>query len=346
MDGCDFQTVARVSTMFGGRIRKGKKGKPVGAGSVRTGLGGVNTTIAMDTGTQPLHQIDGTHYIKPLQHMLAGFKNHDPATVKKLACHPDLPDFAVEWAYKEGSTPAQNAVGDLIIIAFYFLLRVGEYTTKARRKKRTRTKQFRDKDVTLFKRNNLGMLRALPRNASDEDIMTADAATLRISNQKSGVKGACVHHEAIPGAGLACPVRAIGRRIVHIRQHSKSGNAFLCAYWDKVGLGNVTDNNIRFAIKFAARMLDYEARGIPLDRVDTHSLHSGGACALALAGYKDREIMKMGRWSPTSTSFMEYIQQQLSTFSAGMSANMSKVAMFTNMEGAIDRTDTRTATIH
>ena len=157
LDGCDFQTVARVATMFGGRIRKGKKGRPVGAGSVRTGLGGVNTTIAMDTGTQPLHQIDGNHYIKPLQHMLASFKNHDPATVKKLACHPDLPDFAVEWAYKEGSTPAQNAVGDLISIAFYFLLRVGEYTTKARRKKRTRKKQFRDKDVTLFKRNNLRM---------------------------------------------------------------------------------------------------------------------------------------------------------------------------------------------
>ena len=86
-------------------------------------------------------------------------------------------------------------------------------------------------------------------------------------------------------------MRAIGRRIVHIRQHSKSGNAFLYAYWDKFGLGNVTDNNVRFAIKFAARMLDYEARGIPLDRVDTHSLRSGGACALALAGYKDREIM-------------------------------------------------------
>ena len=148
MDGCDFQTVTRVSTMFGGRIRKGKKGKPVGAGSVQTGLGGVNTTIAMDTGTQPLHQIDGTHYIKPLQHMLVGFKNHDPATVKKLARHPDLPEFAVEWAYKEGSTPDQNAVGNLIIIAFYFLLRAsirqkqGERKEHAQNNFATRTSHY------------------------------------------------------------------------------------------------------------------------------------------------------------------------------------------------------------
>ena len=55
----------------------------------------------MDTGDQPLHQRDGTHYLKPLQHMLAGFKNFDPAAEKKLACHPDLPRFAHKCAYRE-----------------------------------------------------------------------------------------------------------------------------------------------------------------------------------------------------------------------------------------------------
>lgn len=300
----------------------------------------------MDTGRQPLHQIDGQHYIKPIQHMLAGFKNFDPAVEKKLACHPDLAAFACAWGLQEDATPQQQAVGDLVLIAFYYLLRVGEYTTKKRRKMRTRTRQFRIKDVTFFKYNERGMLVALSRKASDADVMAADAATLRISNQKNGHAGACVHHEAIAEAGDLCPVRALGRRVVHTRQHSQRGNEFLCSYWDEVGRGDVTDSNIRFAVKFAAKALDYPSRGIPIERIDTHSLRSGGACALSLAGYRDHEIMKMGRWAPNSTSFMEYIQQQLSTFSAGMARNMSRVAQFTNMEGTVTRDDVRATTVY
>ena len=56
--------------------------------------------------------------------------------------------------------------------------------------------------------------------------------------------------------------------------------------------------------------------------------------------------MKMGRWAPKSTAFMEYIQQQLSTFSAGMSSAMSRIAIFTNMEGAVNADNLRTATIY
>jgi len=107
----------------------------------------------------------------------------------------------------------------------------------------------------------------------------------------------------------------------------------------------VTDSHIRYAVKFAARMLKYEDRGIPIDRIDTHSLRSGGACALALSGHSDREIMKMGRWAPTSKAFMEYIQQQLSTFSVGMAEKMSTVARFTNMEGLVTRDDLRASTL-
>ena len=43
--------------------------------------------------------------------------------------------------------------------------------------------------------------------------MTADAATIRISNQKSGVKGACVHHEAISGVGLSCLLKTFIFRV-------------------------------------------------------------------------------------------------------------------------------------
>ena len=169
---------------------------------------------------------------------------------------------------------------------------------------------------------------------------------MRISNQKNGSAGACVHHTAITDAGLLCPIKALARRVIHIRAHTNKKNAFLCSYWDDIGRADVTDSNIRYAVKFAAKMLKYEDRGIPLDRIDTHSLRSGGACALALSGYGDRDIMKMGRWAPDSKAFMEYIQQQLSTFSAGMADNMSRIARSMNMEGAVPTEDLRGTTVH
>ena len=114
-----------------------------------------------------------------------------------------------------------------------------------------------------------------------------------------------------------------------------------------MGRADVTDGAIRYAVKHAARMLDYPARGIPVSRVDTHSLRSGGACALKLAGYGTTEIKKMGRWAPRSQAFLEYIQQQLSTFLAGMATAMSRIARFSNMEGTTTaKRDIRASTIH
>ena len=126
-------------------------------------------------------------------------------------------------------------------------------------------------------------------------------------------------------------MRALRRRIVHIQKYLKLGQALLCSYWDELGRGSMTDSDIRLAVDYAAGCLDYPGRGIPLIRVDTHSLHSGGACELSQSGQKSNEIMNMGLWAPNSLSFMEYIQEQISTLSAGMSTAMSQISPFTNM---------------
>ena len=78
-----------------------------------------------------------------------------------------------------------QAVGDLVLIAFYFLLRVGEYTTKGKADKKTKqTDQFKMGDVTFFKKDKRGRLLKLPNNATDEDILTANGVTLHLGNQK------------------------------------------------------------------------------------------------------------------------------------------------------------------
>ncbi len=60
------------------------------------------------------------------------------------------------------------------------------------------------------------------------------------------------------------------------------------------------------ALKLAATALEYPIlKGIPIERINTHSLQSGGANALALASYSDTQIQKMGRWR--GATFKEYL---------------------------------------
>ncbi len=82
----------------------------------------------------------------------------------------------------------------------------------------------------------------------------------------------------------------------------------------------------------AATLLQYPStRGIPIARIDMNSLGSGGANALALSGYTDTQIQKMGRWK--GATFKEYIKEELACYSAGMSTNMKHNFKFVNVSG-------------
>ncbi len=82
----------------------------------------------------------------------------------------------------------------------------------------------------------------------------------------------------------------------------------------------------------AALLLEYpEKRGIPIELVNTHSLCSGRANALALSGYSDTQIQKMGRWR--GMTFKEYIREQLACYSEGMTTKIKCNFKFVNVHG-------------
>ena len=156
---------------------------------------------------------------------------------------------------------------------------------------------------------------------------------MKLDNQKNGWKGVCVHQEH-NGEVLSCPVRALGWRYVHIRTYMFDSSTFLSAFFVNNARFDVTDGDIRRSLKHAAIALHYpEYKGIPIERIDTHSLRSGGANALSLAGYSDREIQKMGRWR--GATFKEYIREELHTFSIGMSTKMRRTFNFVNIAGGV-----------
>jgi hypothetical protein len=130
--------------------------------------------------------------------MLDGYSKSDPPTRKMLPVEADVPNLLVEMGYGKGGLTHTQAIGDLVMIAFYYLLQIGEYTVKGK-KNNTKTKQtaqFKLKDLKIFRKNKAGTLVCLPNNAPTSVIMTADSATLKLDNQKNGWKGVCIHQEA------------------------------------------------------------------------------------------------------------------------------------------------------
>jgi len=266
--------------------------------------------------------------------MLDGFRKEDPPTMKKLPIEVDIPEYISLCSLRPTASEKDRAVADLITIAFYYLLRVGEYTVKGSRTSSKQTVQFRFQDITFFGHDSQGRLKQISRTAPDSEILAAQSATLKLENQKNGWKGVCIHQEC-NGDLYHCPVRALGRRYTHLRNHGATPQTFISTYYEQTkGQWNVTDKDISSTLKLAAIALEYPSRrGIPLDRIDTHSLRSGGANALALNGYSDREIQKMGRWR--GATFKEYIREELHTFSTGMSRKMRRRFNFVNIAGGV-----------
>jgi hypothetical protein len=93
----------------------------------------------------------------------------------------------------------------LALIAFYYLLCIGEYTVKGKQNKSRQTVQFKLEDVSFFKKNKWGNLVCLSKNAPCSLIATADRATLKLDYQKNGWKGVCVH-QGVNGEAINCPV--------------------------------------------------------------------------------------------------------------------------------------------
>jgi hypothetical protein len=274
--------------------------------------------------------------------MLDGWRKDDDPVMKKLPVEVDIPEYLVKIGLLPEATEMMKASGDLSLVAYYYLLRIGEYTRSGSRVGKKQTVDYRMRDVVLFIIDEYGKLKQLPRNVSDEDIMAAQCATLCLDNQKNGWRNVCVNHHH-NGADIFCPVRAIGRHYIHIRKHMRNNwDTPLSTVWDEKGKKTyVTDKIIRQGLKMAATVLEYqESRGIPIERIDTHSLRIGGANALHLAGYSDQEIQKMGRWR--SDTFKEYVCEQLSNFSEGMSRSMSKKFEFVNIEGGVCHDISRT----
>ena len=222
--------------------------------------------------------------------------------------------------------PHHAATSDLVNIAFYYLLRVGEYTFSGRNQKR-RTQQFRVQDVTFRRGQHI-----IPNTAPLAQLLTATTATLTIDNQKNGQRGQCIHHHC--NGTPNSPIKSLAHRIAHIMAHTTNSATPISTYYTADNtMNNVFSSHINDAVKSAVTKLGLVPQGFHPRRVSSHSLRAGGAMALKLHGYDRDTIKKLGRWS--SDTFLTYIHEQISAFSAGIAAAMAIPIPFHNIESSL-----------
>jgi hypothetical protein len=142
------------------------------------------------------------------------------------------------------------------MIAFYYLLCIGKYTTKGTRNNSKQTEEFKLGDITFFWKDTQGNLRCLPRDAHADLIESANGATMKLDDQKNGWKGVCVYQQA-NGDPVDCPVRALGQGYVHLRSHGATTRIIILAYYYGGKWFDVTADHISLALKLVTRGLEY-----------------------------------------------------------------------------------------
>ena len=245
-------------------------------------------------------------------------KDADPPVCRQQAVPASLIAHIADTAPHAIDTRTY-VTGLLVVLAFFFLLRVGEYTKQGSR--RTRTVPLRKSDVTLWRNGH-----RVDPEAPLDTLLAADSTTICLENQKNGYRGCILHHHA-SGHRRFCPVEASARLLY--RLHGLPPATPLGSFQDDKGLQQVTADNVRTMLRQTAARQGLESQGFDLTRIGTHSLRSGGAMALRLAGYADATIKNLGRWS--SNTYLLYIQTQIAQLSHGVATSMARRLHFHNV---------------
>ena len=166
---------------------------------------------------------------------------------------------------------------------------------------------------------------ASPPNASNNDILNADEATLLIDNQKNSHRDDTLHHEKVHGP--IDPVSALARRYIAARAVSNGNfDTLISQHGCKK---HTIASHITAILRKAAIRCKISEQGFVDAHIGSHSIRASGAMALKLNGYDEYMIHKLGRWR--STTWLTYLHSQIAELMAGVSTNMARPVLFHNI---------------
>ena len=115
-----------VLTAFAARVRTGYygRGHEIRVSGVTEAISAISKTIELAGYNSPVYRSPNVYNLS-IQRLVEGYKREDPPSVPQLAVPVAVPENMADIAY-HSDCPLLQAIVDLAVIAFYYLLRVGE----------------------------------------------------------------------------------------------------------------------------------------------------------------------------------------------------------------------------
>ena len=222
-------------------------------------------------------------------------------------------------------------VADLIVAAFYFLLRPGEYClSTSTMDPESRTSPFRFRDLSIHIDGQPYPAVTAPLN--DETVRTrVTHATLTFTDQKNAVRGETISHNSTDDP-FVCPAKALAR----VARRLQKGSAYpdtplyeFCRLLDNARLF-VRPEFIKNALRIAAGPLS-ASTGIQPNLLTARSLRPGGATASLCAQIDPSTVQLVSRWK--SDAMLRYLRAQATTTSMNLAQRMLDHGTYTFAPG-------------
>jgi hypothetical protein len=243
-----------------------------------------------------------------LSRQLRAFKNDDPQQQQQKA----IPFIVLDELAKRQTTELDSALAQLTIGAAFFACRSCEYSIVPKTEER-RTKLLCLRNIRLFKDGHL-------ISAPSDNLELADSVAITFEMQKNDSKFDTVIHGRTDDPTL-CPVLQWARLVNRIWAYpGATKNTPVCAVWRHGRPDKITSKQVLTALRAACTVVGSARLGFEPHEVGTHSLRSGAAMEMYLAGVPVYTIMLIGRWS--SDAFLRYIRKQVEQFSQHVAKQM------------------------
>lgn len=234
-----------------------------------------------------------------IQRQLRHYAKLDPPPARVKPVPITIITYILRQAYGPQRHLDRCAIANIIVIAFFYLLRPGEYTGTT-----TDDAAFTLADIGL----HVGHRRLDLFTAPAHDIQAATAASYTFTTQKNGTRNEVITHGR-SGDHLCCPVTATIRLVLyHLGRKGVSPKTPLASYYTAANRRVAIKNkDVTDTLRNAAAFLQSTTGLMPKD-ISARSLRAGGAMAL-LCGNVDHNLIQMlGRWH--SDSMMRYLHLQ------------------------------------
>lgn len=315
----------RVLQVFAHRVRVGKlarntRNEPVRSRTVENYLRSVGQGFTSVGAPDPRHQ-PVTHQLDfRLYRQLRCYAKEDPPPSRVKPLPLSVLDNVREMAALHNDD-VSLAVSDLSYMAFFWLLRPGEYCSSSE------SHPFRLCDVQFF----IGNQRIDPLTCALADLHRVTFVTLTFTTQKNGVRGEIIGHSRSRHI-YSCPVVSVVNRVRYLRQHNAPNDAPLCSVrsattgkWCTISSKLITDT-IRVSATIMGPQLGFNASD-----VSARSCRAGGAMAL-LCGRVDTSIIQLvGRWR--SDVMLRYLHLQAGALMSDLAKTMLTAGAFHMVPG-------------